>query len=200
MFMNGSQWVHIGKFTNKNIMRKLSLKFIVICAVVFYAIAVVLFHVTYSYVVYMREEWEVLLPATLIYLIIVALLVFFIYGKRRDFKKELSEVSVDNLVKSIDEAETKMSAGSVEENKEFVGTGIIGLTRYATFCKIIGSLGLFWGVVFLLRGIAEGEAMFIYGLYLIISGAVCLLSILFINALATIVKAAKIYIDNNKNK
>ena len=181
-------------------MRKLSLKFIVICAVVFYAIAVALFHVTYSYVEYMCEEWEILFPATLIYLIIVALLVFFIHGKKGGLKKELSEVSVDNLVKSIDEAETKMSTGSVEENKEFVGTGIIGLTRYATFCKIIGSLGLFLGVVFLLRGVVEGETTFVYGLYLIVSGAACLLSVLFINALVTIVKAAKIYIDNSKNK
>lgn len=183
-----------------NIMRKLSLKIIVICAVVFYGIAVILFHVNYSYVEYMREEWEILLPATLIYFIIIALLVFFIYGKRGGLKKDLSEVSVDNLVKSIDEAETKISTGSVEENKEFVGTGIIGLTRYAVFCKIIGSLGLFLGAMFLLRGIVEGETTFMYGLYLIVSGAACLLSILFINALVTIAKAAKTYIDNNKNK
>lgn len=183
-----------------NIMRKLSLKIIVICAVVFYGIAVILFHVNYSYVEYMREEWEILLPATLIYFIIIALLVFFIYGKRGGLKKDLSEVSVDNLVKSIDEAETKISTGSVEENKEFVGTGIIGLTRYAVFCKIIGSLGLFLGATFLLRGIVEGETTFMYGLYLIVSGVACLLSILFINALVTIAKAAKTYIDNNKNK
>ena len=200
MFMNGLQWAHIGKFTNKNIMRKLSLKFIIIGAVVLYIIAAIIFHVNYEYAKYMLEEWDILIPATLIYLIIVAFSVFFIYGKRRGFKKELSEVSVDNLVKAIDDTETKISIGSVEENKDFVGTGIIGLTRYATFCKIIGSLGLFLGVVFLLRGIGEGEATFIHGLYFIVSGAACLLSILFINGLVTIIKAAKIYIDKNKNK
>lgn len=182
------------------IMKKLKLKFVIVGAMVLYAIAFVLFHVNYDYGKYVREEWEILVPATLIYFIAVTLLVFCIHNKRDDFEKELSEVSVDNLVKSIGEAETNIAASSGKENNEFAGTGVIGLMRYAIFCKIIGYIGLFIGVVFFLTGIIEKESTLVYGLCMIACSAGCLLSILFVNALVTITKAAKIYIDNNKNK
>ena len=182
------------------IMKKLKLKFVIVGAMVLYIIAFVLFHVNYDYGKYMREEWEILVPATLIYLIAVALLVFGIHNKRGGFEKELSEVSVDNLVKSIDETETNIAASSGKENSEFVGTGVIGLIRYVTFCKIVGIIGLYIGVVFFLAGVIEKGSTLVYGLYMIICSVGCLLSTLFVNALVTITKAAKIYIDNNKNK
>lgn len=190
-------------------MKKLNL-LILICAVTLYAIAVFLFHIDYTYGKYMLEEWEIIVPITFIYIIAIALLMFFIHSKR-GIQKELTNVSVDNFVKSIEKTETnldksiertktKIATGGIEENNKFIGTGIIGLTRYTTFCKIIGCLALFLGVLFLLNIKSEEEFILLYGLYLIVCGAGCLLSILFINALITITKAAKIYIDKNQKK
>lgn len=162
-----------------------------------YVIALTIFHFNYTYVDYMREEYEIIIFATLIYCIFIALIACIVYGKKGGFKKEISQASVDNLIQSIDK--TKENNCNVKTNN-FIGTGIIGLTRYATFCKIAGLLGLFVGVLCVFISIKEGSAIFIYGLYSIVCGSSCLLSILFVNALVTIAKAAKIYIDNNQNK
>ena len=157
-------------------MKKLNPKLVVACAVMLYIIAVIVFHFTYDYAKYMCEEWEIILPATLIYFVVVAIFVFFIHSKRSGLKKELSEVSVDNLIKSIDETETKIAIDSVKDNDKFVGTGVIGLTQYITFCKIIGGLNLFFGVIFLLWDASEEKDTLVYGLYLIACGVGCLVS------------------------
>lgn len=178
-------------------MRKMGLKSIGICAVILYVIALIAFHLDYEYINYMCEEYEIIIPVTLIYFIVIALVMFFMYNKKASTKEEQPKVSIDNFVRSINKIDA--TSRDVKSNK-LEGTGIVGLTRYATFCQIIGILGLFIGVLLVLISIKEGQAILLYGICFIIGGTCCLLSILFVNALVTITKAAKTYIDNNQNK
>jgi hypothetical protein len=97
--------------------------------------------------------------------------------------------------------------GTPENNRNWLGTGIIGMTTYVKICLIIGWVCCVFGVMLLLLAGAkelsvndlEQNEWYIYsGLFFTIGGINCIILTPFIKALITITKAATKYLHNNQ--
>lgn len=193
-------------------MKKLKTKFFCICAcaTVLYIVAFFIFNLTYSYDKYWNDESKILVPVTMVYLLAVfAAMFFMIRHKKRPQAEKQPDVIADISVEDAKETETAerpqtpteeiVEECETNENRQFDGTGIIGLTRYHSFCAIAAWLCLVVAIYCLAICAIGGMAFALISIYFIVGCVCCIVSMPFIKAIITIVKAAKLYIDNNQN-
>lgn len=188
---------------------KIKIAILLACAVVVYIIALIVLHNNYNYVEYgFLEEDVIIFRASVIYLVAVIIIacVIMIYAKPNMLTKENTTVYEKPKQKLETETAllvaasnaTKECEGSCVENvkhSQYACTGVFFLTKYVTLYLVIGAISALTGVFGLAAFDREDDK--ILGIGLIIYGVCCLLSVPFIQALITITKAAKKYLDNN---
>ncbi len=111
--------------------------------------------------------------------------------------EDVKETETTELPKTP--TEERVEGCDANENSQFDGTGIIGLTRYHSFCAIAAWLCLVVALYCLAISAVGGINFALISIYFIVGCVCCIVSMPFIKAIITIVKAAKLYIDNNQN-
>lgn len=203
------------------IMAKSKTKFILICAIIIYIIALVIFHLDYvyndgyvgGYVKYgMYDESSILIVSTIIYLLMIGVIVGIMnHIKNAKNVKVTTENASDVAlpIESVEEAQTSMPSQSNDSsvvddaNTQYIGTGIIGLKNYTDFCQIAAILAIFSGILCIVYAIANSDFRSIFimlAIYLIFGGIGCLILSALLKAIITITKAAKLYLDINKKE
>lgn len=111
----------------------------------------------------------------------------------------MNDAATDNAPLKIEEKPKTVSKKRVpNKNRRYIGTGIIGLKQWHDSCSFVGTFSICIGIVFLAFALKYGMEFAITGGSLIMGGTCYFAALPFIKALITIVKAAKLYIDNNK--
>lgn len=188
---------------------KIKIAILLACAVVVYIIALVVFHYDYSFVAYgYLEEDVIIFRASVIYLVAVMIVAcaIMIYAKpnmltKEDttaYEKSKQKVETGTTPLVTESNAAKECKGSCIENvkhSQYSGTGVFFLMKYVTLYLVVGAISTLTGIFGLVAFDREDDK--ILGIVLIIYGVCCLLSVPFIQALITITKAAKKYLDNN---
>ena len=207
-----------GNFASENNKRitlmgkpKKTILIICICAVVIYILAFPIFPLAYRYDKYWIGEGNFTNAITSAYCLVVFCVVMFVLvrsWRKSQIEKNSDDVATDNLpLEKVEEPKAvDMSVEETPENKDadknsqYIGTGVVGLERWNSYCLIVGQISLFSGYIFLLVAVSAGVYFAMAGIAFIIGGISCIISTPFIKALITIVKAAKLYIDNNQKE
>lgn len=186
-------------------MKSIILK-IAICAIIIYFIAYACFDFN-EYLYYNTdyftnwEEWKYVSLIAAIYFAIVVLFILFVFFVRMIINHKTVIVNYfEHLFKAM------RIKGAPENNRNWLGTGIVGMTTYVKFCLIIGWACCALGAVLLLVSAMklsvddlEQNIWCVYsGLFFIIGGINCIILTPFIKALITITKAATKYLHNNQ--
>ena len=198
-------------------MKKLSLKFVIICAIIIYIIALVAFHLDYEYLKYgLYEESSIITVSTVVYLFVISAFIGIVeYAQKQKSTDGETEntIEIENAV-SLEPVKEKMQTQtdvksesepliSNDEDSRYTGTGIIGLKNYTDFCQIIGILAVLSGVLYIIYAIAcsgYSSIFIILAIYLITGGIGCFILSVLLKAITTITKAAKLYIDINEKE
>lgn len=202
-------------------MKKLTTKRIAIFAAIVYFIALVVFHLDYSYddgyvngsMKYnLYEESDIIIVGTLLYLLAIGIIIGIVkYIKNVKKPKETTKNTLDVApsAESVKEeqiqAMPKLEERSTvnDEDSQYIGTGVIGLKNYTDFCQIVAILAIFSGVLCAIYAIANSDyrTFFIMlSIYLILGSIGCFILSALLKALTTITKAAKLYLDINKKE
>ena len=198
-------------------MKKLSLKFVIICAIIIYIIALVAFHLDYEYLKYgLYEESSIITVSTVVYLFVISAFIGIVeYAQKQKSTDGETEntIEIGNAV-SLEPVKEKVQTQtdvksesepliSNDEDSRYIGTGIIGLKNYTDFCQIIGILAVLSGVLYIIYAIACSDyspIFIILAIYLITGGIGCFILSALLKAITTITKAAKLYIDINEKE
>lgn len=183
---------------------------ICICAVAIYVFTLVYIHADYRYDKYGMEEIDVIGKATAIYCIVVFFVVLYVLisKSKSKIKEKPDDVAADNLpLEKVEEpkavevpVEETTRNKDLDKNNQCIGTGVIGLERWYSCYLIVGMSLICLGTFLLIVALGVGVYLAMIGISLIIGGITCLITTPFIKALITIVKAAKLYIDNNQKE
>lgn len=198
-------------------MKKLSLKFVIICAIIIYIIALVAFHLDYEYLKYgLYEESSIITVSTVVYLFVISAFIGIVeYAQKQKSTDGETEntIEIENAV-SLEPVKEKMQTQTDvkseseplinnDEDSRYTGTGIMGLKNYTDFCQIIGILAITAGVVYLYNAVDFTPHWLTFvtlSIYFIISGIGCFILSALLKAIITITKAAKLYIDINQKE
>lgn len=193
------------------IMVKSKTKFILICAIIIYIIALVTFHLDYvyndGYVKYeMCDEPVIVTLVTIVFAIITIIIVTMAKRKNTDIGAKVEEkttnVAQEKTIEKVSEAKETLPIATkqTDENEKYIGTGVIGLTNYVVFCQYMAALCVGIGLILLVASKSIGLSGVIFAIYFITAAIGCLILSVILKAFVTITKAAKLYLDLNQKE
>ncbi len=175
--------------------------------IIVYVIALLILHFNYDYVDYgMMNEEDVIIIASFIFLLIAMPIAVVTTHKSKSatYAKVEDEYTNKNIHQTKTFEITELPNPNTHpqdpiNNEQYLGTGIVGMEVYIQLSKISGKLCIFAGALSFFFCLVTGELSYAkWAIYSMIGAMCCFINIPFVRALITIVKAAKLYLDNNK--
>ena len=176
--------------------------------IIVYVIALLILHFNYDYVDYgMMNEEDIIIIASFIFLLIATPIA--VVTTRKSKSATYAKVEDECTNKNIHQTKTfeipelpnpNTHPQDPINNEQYLGTGIVGMEVYIQLSKIIGILCIIAGALSFFFCFVTGELLYAakWTIYSMIGAMCCFINIPFVKALITIVKAAKLYLDNNK--